>query len=130
MAEFLLDKVGLTAFRDKYPLQLSGGMQRRAELARAWREEGVVLCPHTATAALLRRRLRAAGEEGALAVVATAHPSKFADVVEPLVGEPVPVPPPLQALLDRPSQIERLAADADALAARLDEPGGAAHQVS
>jgi NitT/TauT family transport system ATP-binding protein len=25
----------LTAFRDKYPLQLSGGMQRRAELARA-----------------------------------------------------------------------------------------------
>lgn len=35
MAEFLLDKVGLRAFRDKYPLQLSGGMQRRAELARA-----------------------------------------------------------------------------------------------
>lgn len=35
MAEFLLDKVGLTAFRNKYPLQLSGGMQRRAELARA-----------------------------------------------------------------------------------------------
>lgn len=35
LAEFLLDKVGLTAFRDKYPSQLSGGMQRRAELARA-----------------------------------------------------------------------------------------------
>jgi NitT/TauT family transport system ATP-binding protein len=35
LAEFLLDKVGLTAFRDKYPTQLSGGMQRRAELARA-----------------------------------------------------------------------------------------------
>jgi NitT/TauT family transport system ATP-binding protein len=34
-AEFLLDKVGLNAFRDKYPNQLSGGMQRRAELARA-----------------------------------------------------------------------------------------------
>ncbi len=34
-AEFLLDKVGLTQFRDKYPNQLSGGMQRRAELARA-----------------------------------------------------------------------------------------------
>ncbi len=31
----LLDKVGLRDFRDKYPLQLSGGMQRRAELARA-----------------------------------------------------------------------------------------------
>lgn len=35
LAEFLLNKVGLEAFRDKYPAQLSGGMQRRAELARA-----------------------------------------------------------------------------------------------
>jgi NitT/TauT family transport system ATP-binding protein len=34
-ADFLLDKVGLGAFRRKYPTQLSGGMQRRAELARA-----------------------------------------------------------------------------------------------
>jgi NitT/TauT family transport system ATP-binding protein len=35
LANFLLNKVGLEAFRDKYPAQLSGGMQRRAELARA-----------------------------------------------------------------------------------------------
>ncbi|MEM4313056.1 MAG: ABC transporter ATP-binding protein [Thermoplasmata archaeon] len=34
-AEFVLRKVGLYEFRDKYPSQLSGGMQRRAELARA-----------------------------------------------------------------------------------------------
>lgn len=34
-ADFLLQKVGLQDFRDKYPTQLSGGMQRRAELARA-----------------------------------------------------------------------------------------------
>ncbi|MEA2925730.1 MAG: sulfonate transport system ATP-binding protein [Alphaproteobacteria bacterium] len=31
----MLAKVGLQDFRDKYPNQLSGGMQRRAELARA-----------------------------------------------------------------------------------------------
>jgi len=35
LAEFLLNKVGLAQFRKKYPMQLSGGMQRRAELARA-----------------------------------------------------------------------------------------------
>jgi NitT/TauT family transport system ATP-binding protein len=35
LAEFLLHKVGLQDFRRKYPTQLSGGMQRRAELARA-----------------------------------------------------------------------------------------------
>ena len=34
-AEELLERVGLREFRDKYPTQLSGGMQRRAELARA-----------------------------------------------------------------------------------------------
>ncbi len=35
LAEFVLSKVGLQEFRKKYPTQLSGGMQRRAELARA-----------------------------------------------------------------------------------------------
>src|ERR1700687_2268856 len=35
LAGFLLTKVGLQDFRRKYPTQLSGGMQRRAELARA-----------------------------------------------------------------------------------------------
>lgn len=34
-ADSLLSTVGLTEFREKYPPQLSGGMQRRAELARA-----------------------------------------------------------------------------------------------
>jgi NitT/TauT family transport system ATP-binding protein len=34
-AELLLQKVGLDGFRKKYPSQLSGGMQRRAELARS-----------------------------------------------------------------------------------------------
>jgi NitT/TauT family transport system ATP-binding protein len=42
-AEFLLDKVGLSAFRRKYPTQLSGGMQRRAELARAMINEPKVM---------------------------------------------------------------------------------------
>ena len=34
-ADRLLETVGLREFKDKYPNQLSGGMQRRAELARA-----------------------------------------------------------------------------------------------
>jgi NitT/TauT family transport system ATP-binding protein len=34
-AQKLLERVGLRAFADRYPSQLSGGMQRRAELARA-----------------------------------------------------------------------------------------------
>jgi NitT/TauT family transport system ATP-binding protein len=34
-AELLMERVGLSQFRNTYPNQLSGGMQRRAELARA-----------------------------------------------------------------------------------------------
>jgi NitT/TauT family transport system ATP-binding protein len=42
-AEDLLERVGLAAFRDRYPAQLSGGMQRRAELARALINDPAVL---------------------------------------------------------------------------------------
>lgn len=35
LANFLIDKVGLNQFKMKFPNQLSGGMQRRCELARA-----------------------------------------------------------------------------------------------
>ena len=35
LASRLIDSVGLSAFRSRFPAQLSGGMQRRAELARA-----------------------------------------------------------------------------------------------
>ena len=34
LANFLIDKVGLNQFKKKFPNQLSGGMQRRCELAR------------------------------------------------------------------------------------------------
>jgi NitT/TauT family transport system ATP-binding protein len=42
-AKRLVDLVGLREFRDKYPNQLSGGMQRRAELARAMINEPAVM---------------------------------------------------------------------------------------
>jgi threonine synthase len=37
-------------------------------------------------------------------LVATAHPAKFNDVVEPLIGTDVPVPESLAALLALPSR--------------------------
>jgi threonine synthase len=60
-------------------------------------------CPHTATAACVYRRLDAAKRRERWVLVATAHPAKFNDVVEPLIGTAVPVPPALAALLELPS---------------------------
>jgi threonine synthase len=74
----------------------------RATLLRHARDHGEVVCPHTATAlALLEREPRRDGR--AWCVVATAHPAKFETVLEPLLGEPLPVPPTLQAMLARPA---------------------------
>ena len=76
---------------------------------------GEVFCPHTATAVHLLDRLREARDTAPWAVVATAHPAKFEGVVEPLIGRPIPVPPALAAMLERPAKAEPLAADDEAL---------------
>jgi len=47
-----------------------------------------VWCPHSAAASFVRRELK--GDDWI--IVATAHPSKFKSVVEPLVGEEISFP--------------------------------------
>jgi threonine synthase len=80
--------------------------------AAAW---GETWDPHTATAVAVRERLQGEG----WIMVATAHPAKFEQIVEPLVGRAVPVPPELQSLLDRPSHAEPLEPTLDAFRAAL-----------
>ena len=82
-------------------------------------EQGRAICPHTATAAELLARTRAAGDRRAWCVVATAHPAKFEAVVEPLIGASLPIPPSLLPWLARPAQAIALTASADALRDRL-----------
>jgi len=67
-----------------------------AELGRTW-------CPHTATAACVYRRLDRERTRRRWVLVATAHPAKFNDIVEPLIGTTVPIPSALAALLSLPS---------------------------
>jgi threonine synthase len=78
-------------------------------------EHDEVFCPHTATAMHVVDELRASGDEQSWAVVATAHPAKFENVVEPLVGHPVEVPSSLAAMLQRPASAETLSAEDNAL---------------
>jgi threonine synthase len=59
-------------------------------------------------------RSGAAPVEGPLAVLATAHPAKFAETVEPLTG-PVPVPASIQAALSRAVQTRTIPAELSAL---------------
>lgn len=87
---------------------------------------GYVWCPHSATAAEAYRAL--SREEQAARpwiAAATAHPYKFREIVEPLIGIRIEPPPALAALLGRSSRKRRLPASLDALARALDEPGRA-----
>ena len=70
-----------------------------------------ILCPHTATAAALR----ADEKDGDWIVVATAHPAKFAQIIEPLIGVQVAVPSALGALLERPTTHTQMPATLEAL---------------
>jgi threonine synthase len=75
----------------------------RSAIRRDFSEYGQVWCPHTATAAHAYRQLPAARRSERWVLVATAHPAKFNDIVEPLVGRPIPVPAALAGLLALPS---------------------------
>ena len=82
-------------------------------------EFGEIICPHTATAAELLAHRRAHGDNRPFAIVATAHPAKFADVVEPLLGLTVPVPQSLKPWLERPASAARIDVGLDALKAAI-----------
>ncbi len=75
----------------------------RGTIRRDFTELGQTWCPHTATAACVYRGLPAARRRERWVLVATAHPAKFNEIVEPLIGQPVPVPPALAALLELPA---------------------------
>ena len=107
------------ALRAAFSAQAVDDATIAATIATRWRRHGEVFCPHTATAVHVLETLRARGVEGDWAVAATAHPAKFESVVEPLIGQPVPVPPALAELLARPAQAEPVPPDYRVLRERL-----------
>jgi len=82
---------------------------------------GRTWCPHTATAVHAWETLGAEAVERPWVVVATAHPAKFEDVVEPLVGETVPLPPALAELMARPRNFVEIGPEFAAFAELLGE---------
>ncbi len=78
-------------------------------------------CPHTATAAEVYGRLsEAERRDNPWVVVATAHPAKFNEIVEPIIGKQVTVPESLDRLLKLPQHAVDLPPTLEALAAALE----------
>ena len=110
-----------------YPNGKPAGMQAhsvsdadiQAEITDTFTKTGYVLCPHTACAMSVQKRLRTAGDIRHFMLAGTAHPAKFETVVEPLIGRAVAVPTGLAQLLSQPMQAQPLAANSSALKALL-----------
>lgn len=118
-AESIIDTVGLREFRDKYPLQLSGGMQRRAELARALINQPLVMImdePFRGLDAMTRQLmqefyLRLCEQEARTNVFVTSELEEaiiLADSIVVLSNKPASVREMLQIDLPRPRNLDML----------------------
>ena len=97
----------------------------RQTIRRVDAENNMALCPHTACAIEVLRQRRASGITTPHLIAATAHPAKFDEVVEPLLGREIDPPPALAELLSRPSHALPMQADFAELCRalnRLEEP--------
>jgi len=93
----------------------------RARIRGDFMQYGREWCPHTATAAEVYGRLSAAERRASpWIVVATAHPAKFNEIVEPIIGRPIAVPASLDRLLRLPQHCVDLPPTLEALAAALE----------
>lgn len=89
----------------------------QARIVADYHASGYVWCPHSATAAEAFARMpEALQAERPWIACATAHPYKFADVVEPLVGRVIEPTPALAAINHRSSRAVPLRADLSELA--------------
>lgn len=86
------------------------------------RRSGLIACPHTAAGLAAYRALPERDRRaGPWVVTATAHPAKFPEIVEPLVGCRVPPPPALARLVERESRSVRIAPTLEALVRQVEE---------
>lgn len=94
----------------------------RERIRAGYRQMGQIWCPHTATAAEAYERLpEALRASRRWVLVATAHPAKFREIIEPLIGREVPVPDSLERLFARPSAFREIDADLASLGRALED---------
>ena len=105
-----------------------GDEEVRETIKRVYETRGYLLDPHSAIAYLgLKQELRALVRPAAAppsaervgVFLATAHPAKFGEIVEPIIRRPIVTPAPLADALARPRHILRIDASLDAVTEAL-----------
>ncbi|HEY2739062.1 MAG TPA: threonine synthase [Thermoanaerobaculia bacterium] len=79
--------------------------------------KGYLCDPHGAVAYTVLRETLQPGETGIF--LATAHPAKFKEALEPVLGREIPLPPALRGVAERPLLAEVVPVEVEALKRRL-----------
>jgi len=90
------------------------------EIGSVYRRHGYVLDPHSAIAWLALQEMLAEDPGAQGVFLATAHPAKFREIVEPAIGQAVPLPAALADALARPRRAASMPADYAALSGILE----------
>jgi threonine synthase len=86
----------------------------RRTIRRVYDDYGYVCDPHSAIG-FLGASDTGTSDDVINVFLATAHPAKFRETVEPVIGRPVPLPPALAEAMARPRLVERIAPELSAL---------------
>lgn len=88
----------------------------RATIQKVYEERGYLLDPHSAIAYMgLKSHVASGFSQGPGVFLATAHPAKFAEVVEPVIGRAIPKPQPLVDALATKREVLEIDATFDAV---------------
>lgn len=90
----------------------------RRTIRRVYDERGYLLDPHSAIGYMGLESVLKPGQRGIF--LATAHPAKFREIVEPVIRTAIETPGPLAEALARPRHILRIDASIDAVSRVLD----------
>jgi threonine synthase len=91
------------------------------ELKHTYEKTGYILDPHTAVGVAAARRVQGetSTDSPAFIVLGTAHPAKFAEIIEPVIGAKLRVPGQLQEVIAQKEKTVRIAANYQMLLRKL-----------
>jgi hypothetical protein len=98
----------LLALKERYLASRADDDETIGTIARVYKENGIVIDPHTAVGIAAAEKLRPA-LEGPVVALATAHPAKFSGAVTQAIGKAAELPPHLSDLSTREERYTVLA---------------------
>jgi threonine synthase len=117
----------LTKITQEFDAYRTGETGTEKEMARVWRECGVLIDPHTAVGVHAARKAAHHDRATPMVVLSTAHPAKFGAAVEKATGQKPVLPSHLAGLMDKQERFTVLANDQTKIEAFIRERARAAH---